>query len=130
MSRRGDDIGGAVLGDTGNPEERFGEEPELTPEELDALELANHPDRADPEFWEAFGDRLNELCELAGEPANFENMIECMRLNWKALVNEEQTKRQFKEHRLRQLRDEKQKRVDTEAQLDADIEELEREVGR
>ena len=120
MSESEDD---AVLGDTGNPGEPFG----AAQAEVD--EATAFPNRADPEFWEAFGDRLQELCIEAELPGTPEDLIECMRLHWNELIDEDATKRRAKRRRLRKLREQRDAEDAGRGALEDEITELEREVG-
>lgn len=101
----------------------------ISDESAALAEAEAYPDRADPEFWDAFSERLVELCEEAGMDANFENLVECMRLHWKDLIREERTKRKAKRRRLRKLKEARQSRIDSQQAMDDEIAQLESEVG-
>ena len=92
-------------------------------------EAEQYPDRADPDFWEALGEALQELCFEAEMDATPENLIECLRLHWNDLIQPERTQRRRKRARLRQLRDQRDAEDAGRQALEDEITELEREVG-
>ena len=97
------------------------------PPEVD--EATVYPDRADPEYWSALGERLQELCEEADVEATFENMLECLRLHWGDLTKENRTIRKAKRRRLRRLKEVIQSRADSQQSIEDEIAQLESEVG-
>lgn len=98
------------------------DEPVLTPDEIEARDF---PNRADPEHWDALSAVIVKLCEDDASP---DRMINCLRLNWKVLIDAPATIRSAKQTELTELQNEAQRRVDDQPAIDARITKLQEEL--
>lgn len=89
-------------------------------------EAREYPNRADPDHWEAIGFVLRDKCKDLEGGASVENLVECLRLNWKTLTDVAATKREATALELGQLEESIQAQDDARPAQDARIAELKR----
>jgi len=98
----------------------------ISEEPVEIDEATAFPNRADPDHWAAISEVLIDLCKDLEQGATIENMIDCLRLHWKELVDVEATKTRGNDIELSRLQEAVTKQDEARPAQDARIAELTR----